>query len=282
VATAITAAFLVWDAVRGADSGFWETGFVVGNPNRLIRNNEVWVRAQAWLRWLRYVIGWPPLAIVGLILPAAVWGRGARTSRGAVATLVLLTYLIGYVAVYWLLAFNVFDRYLLPLVPIVGLLVGRAVGFLLKQRALLAAALICAALISPAWQASHDVYPIGGDHGRYDGIDQVSAFLAQQPVGTVVYDHWLGWPLSYYAFDAYVYVSWFASPVDLTEDLQIHFEPDEPRYLVLPAWVSASEPVDAVHAASLEATPALVTYNRYGRESSIVYRITLPLREGVR
>jgi 4-amino-4-deoxy-L-arabinose transferase-like glycosyltransferase len=281
-AVAVTLAFLVWDVARGQAGGYWSVGLTVGNPNRLVRSNEVWPRAQDWLRWLQYVIGWPPLAIVAFALPVAIWGRGVRGSRSAAATLILLAYVIGYLAVYWLLAFNVFDRYLLPLVPLVGLLIGRAAQLLLRKRALLAAALTSVALVSPAWQASHDVYPIGGDHGMYDGIDRVGVFLAQLPVGTVVYDHWLGWPLSYYAFDAHVYVSWFPSPIDLTEDLLVQFEPGEPRYLVLPAWLSAAEPINAVHAANLEATTAFVTYNRHGRRSFIVYRITAPLREGVR
>lgn len=281
-AGAITLAFLAWDAARGQAGGYWTVGFTVGSPNRLIRSNEVWARAHDWLRWLQYVIGWPPLAVAVLALPLAIWGRGVRGSRGAAAALFLFAYLVGYAAAYWLLAFNVFDRYLLPLLPFIGLLMGRAAQLLLRARALLAAGLMSIALIGPAWQASHDVYPIGGDHGMYDGIDQVGAFLARLPVGTVVYDHWLGWPLSYYAFDAYVYVYWFASPIDLTDDLLVQFEPDEPRYLVLPAWLNATEPIDAVHAANLGATQAFVTYNRHGRTSFVVYRITLPLREGVR
>jgi len=282
VAVVVTLVFLVWDSARGVNGGYWAVGFSVGNPNRLIRSNEVWPRAQSWLHWLRYLVGWPPLAIVGLILPVVVWGRGGRGTRGASATLILLTYLVGYVGIYWMIAFNIFDRYLLPLVPLAGLLIGCAVRFLFRERALLATALVCAALFSPAWQASHDVYPIGGDHGMYDGIDRVGAFLARQPVGTVVYDHWLGWPLSYYAFDARVYVYWFPSPLDLTGDLLAQFEQDEPRYLVLPAWLNATEPIDAVRAAHLEVSPALITYNRQGNQSFIVYRITAPVREGVR
>lgn len=277
-------AFVLWDTARCPEVGFWMVGLTVGSPHRLIRSSEVWPRAQAWLGWLRYLFGWPPLAIFGLFLPVTIWGGQARRTRGAIATLTLLSYLIGYLAAYWLTAFNVFDRYLLPLVPLAGLLVGRVFGFLMQRNTSRLAALVLvilsfAQLLEPAWLAAHDSCPIGGDHGAYDGIDYVAAFLDEQPVGTVVYDYWLGWPLSYYLFDVYVYVYWFPSPTDLTQDLLAHFEPGHPRYLVWPVWASLAEPLDAIHAAGLEATSALVTYNRHGDQSFVVYQIALPTGE---
>jgi hypothetical protein len=56
--------------------------------------------------------------------------------------------------------------------------------------------LLCLAVFSII--AATGIYPIGGDDGRHDGIDELAAYLNGKPVATVIYDRWLDWELDYY------------------------------------------------------------------------------------
>jgi len=115
-----------WDAVRHAPVGFWQQGYTDNAPGRFVRANEVWPRASAWLNLLHYftasrllnglfILGLPLLLLVDL----------RQASRVTLADLSLTTYLLLYLAGYWLLAFNIWDRYLLPILPLLALLLAR-------------------------------------------------------------------------------------------------------------------------------------------------------------
>ncbi len=284
---AVVALMLAWDAARHAGSGFWAAGFGVNNPGRLIRSNEVWPRALGWLGWLRYFTGSIPLslALLALLLTLAPFEIATRPrTRGAAVTLVLLSFLVGYLAFLWLVAFPLFDRYLLPLVPLCGLLVGRAGALLtgwLGERhhhppgwaAWAAAAILAAALVSPACRAAQGSYPVGGDHGAYDGIDQVADYLRTLPEGTVVYNQSLGWLLDYYLFNAYVYPAPFDTPAALAADLETFGQTPALRYLVLSRRDSPTEVLFAIEQAGFSAHPVLETTDRFGRRSFTVYRL---------
>jgi 4-amino-4-deoxy-L-arabinose transferase-like glycosyltransferase len=270
-----------WDAARGVQTGFWSAGIGVNNPGRLIRAGEVWPRAERWLFWMGYLTASRPLdALLGLAIAGLLIHDLARPSRQALACIVIVGYLVGYLAACWLIAFNVYDRYLLPLIPLVAVLAGRALtgaGRWLTARSsalrrvgpYLAIGLMILLLVGPALTAARSGYPVGGDHGIYDGIEQVAAYLRARPPGTVVYDHWLSWSLGYYLFDDDVYVSWFVGPDALADDLAA-FGGESPRYLVVPGGVSATEVTDAIWGAGFRAETVLETYNRLGARSFIV------------
>jgi 4-amino-4-deoxy-L-arabinose transferase-like glycosyltransferase len=273
-----------WDAARGVQTGFWSAGISANNPGRLIRAGEVWPRAERWLFWMGYLTASRPLdALLGLAIGGSLIHDLIRPGRRALARIVVAAYLLAYLAACWLIAFNVYDRYLLPLVPLIAILAGRAlvgVGRWLAARfsalrrvgPYLATGLMVLLLAGPALTAARSGYPVGGDHGIYDGIEQVAAYLRAQPAGTVVYDHWLSWSLGYYLFDDDVYVSWFVGPDALADDLTA-FGGESPRYLVVPGGVSATEVADAIQSAGFRAETALETYNRFGARSFIVLRI---------
>jgi hypothetical protein len=130
-----------------------------------------------------------------------------------------------------------------------------------------------ALLIVPAsLKAAHSIYPIGGDHGAYDGIDGAAQYLRQLPYGTVLYDHWLSWEWSYYLFDGPVYVSWFPAPQALTTDLQA-FGRSSPRYLAVPAWESAGEVRAAAAAAGYDSVTVYTAYRRDGAPTIVIYKL---------
>jgi hypothetical protein len=283
---AIALGLATWDAVRGVQIGFWAAGIRTNNPGRLIRANEVWPRAEGWLFWIRYLTASRPLdTLLGTSIAALVANDLThKPNRQALARIVIAAFLLAYLAACWLVAFNVYDRYLLPLVPLIAVLAGRALtgaGRWLAARFSplrrvgpnLATGLIALLLACPTLTAARSGYPVGGDHGIYDGIDQVAAYLRAQPPDTIIYDHWLSWPLGYYLFDDDVYVLWFVGPDTLVSDLSA-FGSGSPRYLVVPGGVSATEVTDAIQDAGCRAEMALETYNRLGARSFVVLRIT--------
>ena len=128
-------------------------------------------------------------------------------------------------------------------------------------------------LLPPAFTAARSGYPVGGDHGAYDGLDDAARFIHTLPAGGVLYDHWLGWEWSFYLFDGPLYVSWFISPEALTTDLRA-FGHASPRYLAVPGWESDVEVRAAAAEAGFAFTPLHTSYRRDGLVSIVVYRLT--------
>lgn len=326
----------LWDIARHGASSFWTAGALINNPGRLARSREVWPRAIEWLGWLHYLtaLGWLNVLLAALVIVLAPLEVGfSPRTRGSAGGLALLAFMIGYLGLHWLVAFPVLDRYLLPAVPLIALLAGRAATLLgcfkpqitqivriclrshgkdpkdfLKSsscpdeatvsskirrlpgsrtfgvwlfrqivrfpaRWLLPLAIIVV-LAGPAWKASSSAYPVGGDHGAFDGIDQAAAYLRKQPLGSVVYYRALGWMMDYYLFDAYLYPIWFETPAWLSEDLRAFGGTDTPRYLVLSKTESPLEVLSAVRGAGCRAAPVLEPSDRFGSRSISVYRLS--------
>ncbi len=123
----IAACVLLWDRARGG-LPFWVQQTINYGGIRVIYASELAPRLTGWLNFLPYFFG-PIVGVLGLIgLPFLLYRdltRDART-RAAWIDLWLLAYTIGFLALHWFLAFPVWDRYLLILVPIAALLFGRS------------------------------------------------------------------------------------------------------------------------------------------------------------
>jgi 4-amino-4-deoxy-L-arabinose transferase-like glycosyltransferase len=281
-----------WDVGRTGATGYWSAGVAFNNPGRLARSNEVWARGLALLGWGKYVGG---TAVVAVALAEALlvfvvleWDNAKNRLPGAGAALLLAGFLVAYAAMHWLVAFPILDRYLLPMVPLVALLIGRGVAetvrWLRSQFSMAlprfeasAAVLLFAALIGPALHAVNNLYPVGGDHGAFDGIDQIADEVGSFPEGTVVYYQSLGWSLHYYLFDAYVYLAPIGGPGALRSDLTTYgHRGSDRRYLILASWDSDEEILGAVEEAGFCARLETVTANRYGRRSFALYQIIDP------
>jgi 4-amino-4-deoxy-L-arabinose transferase-like glycosyltransferase len=296
---AVVGAVFAWDALRvaqGAGAGFWSQGVESYGGLRLIWSSELGPRLTGWARLAALLFAWPWLG--GLVLGslgALLWwdvGRWRRT-RAAAVDLFLFAFLTGYLFLHGLLAFPVWDRYLLPIVPVIGLLLGRGgVGVLAGVRAasvwlrgtirragltpgrlvFTLCALLVLSLFATGVAAAAGRIPVGGDHGAYDGLEQVVEFLRALPVGTVLYDRWLSWHYDYYLFDATVYRAGFASPAWLAADAAAFYD-GEPRYLVMPSWESSARLGRALTAVGMALRPVLRTYRRDGSLSFVVYEI---------
>jgi 4-amino-4-deoxy-L-arabinose transferase-like glycosyltransferase len=274
----IAVGVLLWDRARGG-LPFWVQQTINYGGIRVIYANELTPRLTGWLNFLPYFFG-PVVGAAGLIgLPFLLWRdltRDART-RAAFIDLWLVAYTIGFLALHWLFAFPVWDRYLLILVPIVALLFGRSLHFLATcirssiSPALLLS-LVALAILPFSVTASRSGYPSGGDHGANDGIEQVAEYLKALPSGTVVYDHWLAWELGYYLGDGFAYLAYFDTPAALADDLRV-FAKDAARYVIFPAREAPAKVIDAIAQVGYTLTPVFTTQDRFGQTSFTVYQI---------
>lgn len=279
----VLAAAFCWDLLRGAEVNVWSAGVAANNPGRLARSAEVWPRGRGWLRLLGYVTALPPLdaallLLLGITLPVAVLSR--RRRHGTLGAVLIAAAAVAYLALIWLVAFPLLDRYLLPLVPLMGLLLGWSLDVLGSSRYRLPGGrwgvaglslLLVAAMLPQAIYAARGGYPVGSDRGASDGIDRVAEALRALPAGSVVYDEDMGWPLAYYLYDAYLYRAPVASPAALADDLRAFGEGDDARVLVLPCAQSQAEMLSAVRVAGRDVEAILTTTNRYGECTFTVY-----------
>jgi len=205
---------VIWDGARGETSIF-ALAAANNDPWRLIRANEILPRLLTWLGEAQLLIGagWMTaiLVLAALITLALRVIRQPR-ERTVAIDLIFLTYILGYMLLHWLVAFNTYDRYLLPILPPLVLLVARGLaavgmmhhaptnrirGFANRANYFLLM-LVFAALIIPAINASEGRTTINDEYQQYEGIDELAAYLNSKPVATVIYDRWLGWELAYY------------------------------------------------------------------------------------
>ena len=275
----------IWDVVRmaqGAES-FWHMGVTGYGGLRLIWPHELWTRLRGWIGLARYLFVSPVVNGTLLMgLPALVWSaltRRHHTCEGF-TDLLLVSFSLIYFLLHWLWAFPIWDRYLLPLVPVLAVLLARLLSLLASYARLairhsplfIVHCSLFIFLAFPAFNAAHSRYPVGGDHGAYDGIDEVAAFLRGLPEGAVVYQHWLGWHYKYYLFDVPVYLAYWPTPAWLAQDVRA-FGARNPRYITFPSWESSARVEWALAEVGYGLAPALTTTRRDGTLSFTVYRI---------
>ncbi|MBI5082457.1 MAG: glycosyltransferase family 39 protein [Chloroflexi bacterium] len=296
---AILCALLVfaWDILRQPSVSFWVQGYTDNNPNRLIRANELLPRLTEWINLSGYVSGSRLIDLIFLIsLPFLLFSH-RRPSVPALHDLALIGFALSFFAGYWLFAFNVWDRYLLVLTPIIALLIARVfyvIGnwlLVIKDRLsnfqlptsnfqspipnlplFIVHSSLFILLLPPAFTSSQSAFPIGGDHGSYDGIDQIAATLRSAPADSVLYDYWLSWEWRFYLFDNPLYVAWMPDTDAIQKDLKA-FGKKSPRYIVAPSWVSFSETQTAIESANFKVEKIQTTTRRDGSPSFTLYQI---------
>jgi hypothetical protein len=135
----IFAPLIYWDSLRWHNRpSFWDRSITTYGGIGLAPLAEWSKRAGAWAEQLGYLFGFPLLS--ALILGLAAWAgiRGPKmrnaeygmrngTSYSAFCILTSV-FVIGYVLLHFVLSFQPWDRYLVPLVPFVSVLAARGLA----------------------------------------------------------------------------------------------------------------------------------------------------------
>lgn len=305
----ISSLALVWDVCRNRQPGFIEQSLIsYGDLGFSLM--DIGKRLSGFMGLLAYVTGAPLLnrvLLIGLPVLAAVdgwqvWsarrvrGDGAReTVVPARVDLLLLAFVVGFVVLHVFLPFQVWDRYLLGIVPCLALLLARLLS--LPWRMLQAAPLwrergngrerlygtlrlgyllvVLAVIVTLLWQPVQDAaasrFPIGGDHGAYQGIEQVVAFFRTVPADTTLYHRWLGGHWRFYLWNSPYDLRAWQTPGDLAT--QAAARPNARRYVVFPSWQSSTETRLALAEVGLTLRELHRAFRDDGSLSFIVYAI---------
>jgi hypothetical protein len=134
------------------------------------------------------------------------------------------------------------------------------------------ALLLAATLALPLRDAAASRFPVGGDHGAYAGIDAVAAyFRGHVPSEATLYHQALGYHFRFYLHDSPYLFRWYQTAQELATDARQRA--GSPRYVVFPAWQSATETRLALEGEGLVMHPVYQVYRDDGSVSFTVYEI---------
>lgn len=283
---------LYWDSLRWAvapspwDLGARNVGGVA------LAEPALWLgRGQASLTLAGYLVAsdWLAAALIlaGAGLAATLFRAPAPRPQRYVPALILAAWGLGFLTLHVITSVQVWDRYLLPLVLPLALVIGACVGRAVEAAGniprvlpgrrtagarvvwLAAPALVVLALaLPPAVAAADGRLPIGGDHGDYAGLEEASAWVhgtapegaaSRDAPGVVLYHHDLGWQHEFYLFDAVqrgtIELRWYPSAVYLADNATKTAH--KRRFVIVPDWAPARELDLQLAARRLEARQAL-------------------------
>lgn len=272
----VCAALLRWDGARPEASIFLQAAVNNAPEAWLVAPSQWLERLGAWLERGVWLLG-PPLVTGGLLLGCAVvslrqMGEGSAGAWRLSAERAMLVYIVAFFSLHIVLRFNLYERYLLLLMPSLCLLVAGQLARWPNEawngkviRVAIAAALITSGL----WSLSEGP-TIGGDRGEQAGIDALAAHLNAKPVATVIYDPWLGWELGYYLGQWHDKRRVYYPTADALAAGALALDEIGDRYLVAPL----DQPHDE-WLATLRAAGFGVSVD-YERDRFIVYRLSPP------
>jgi 4-amino-4-deoxy-L-arabinose transferase-like glycosyltransferase len=290
---------LIWDAARAYRPGFWlQSSLSYGGIATAV--GQFSDRFLSFLNLLQYVTassGLNLIFIVGLPLLLLVnWWLDKRT---ALPDWLLAGFFAIFIVLHAIFSFQVWDRYLLGLVPLICLLLARILllpisvsnrlrhmqkfsekKFLLfvSRRAWSAAlaiatfVLVAALMLSPVQQAINAVYPLGGDHGAFYGTAEITAYLRRHAGANVtLYHRWLGGHWRFYLFDFPYDFRFWQSPQDLAQQASANVR--GMQYIAFPAWQSSTAAQLALADEDLHLILSFKTYRPEGTPGIFLYRI---------
>jgi 4-amino-4-deoxy-L-arabinose transferase-like glycosyltransferase len=309
---------LWWDSLRWQwMPGYWDRSAQTYGGVALALDADLPRRLAQWGELLSYSLGWPLwVALAGLfgwaVVKAVVMRRTGQQLGGfslqppltagriAVAAprhtvhgfnRLLLVFVASYLLLHMVTNLAPWDRYLLPLLPLLSLLLAhsafRAWDYVLDPtmpagRSVLARTIAVAGMVLgltyAGYTASFTRLPLG-DGGAYDGVEQVATRVrATEPPGVILYHRWLGWHYSFYLYAAPVELRWWQDPADLTR--KIVASSGQRQLIAFPAGRNQQDVRDSLAAAGLALDPVLVADDAYGAASVTLYLIE-PATAGV-
>ncbi len=166
----------------------------------------------------------------------------------------------GFAALHVVTSIQIWDRYLLPLAPMLALFVGwlaarhltgaqrnnsRHKSDLYLRTCQVSGVLALLLLLPPALTAARGGLPVGADHGDYAGLNESIAWLgANAPADAIVYHRDVSWQLRFAFFagtpdqpDASDFeLRWFPNAVYLADNAAK--TPERRKFLIEPVWAA--------------------------------------------
>jgi hypothetical protein len=287
-------AVVCWDVVIRVDPiDFLSASASRYGGLRLVPIERVSPRLQGWMGQLRYLTGSQALNILLIVGVPFRLGYGLCRRRGRGGWLfdwALAGFALYFVALHTFLSFSIWDRYLLGLVPVVAILLSRVVllpydvfvkpeGFGARKAIYFSmlGVLLAVTLFQPTQTALRYGFPVGGDHGAFQGIEDVAEyFRGNVPAGAIVFHKWLGWHHSFYMFDLPL-ESYYYPSREFVLDTARRLSTYE-MYVVFPSWTSSDELRVYLQGGGWELHEVYRTYRPDGTMSFTIYRIQ-PLEE---
>lgn len=266
-------ALLAWELAHPGVPGFW--GQSLANYGSLTTGLAAWPeRGRGFMELLYYAAASPLLTgifavgLAGLLL----WRDHRLPVDGT-----LLLFCLGYLGLHTFLSFQVWDRYLLGLIPLLALLLARIL--LLPCRiwprpavrsinGLAVGLLLILTLAGPVQEAANARYPLGSNSQALRGIHQAAAYLRSHiGANQTLHHRWLGTHWRFYLWGYPYDLRYWDSPEALAATAK-------PGHLIaFPGWQSETEARLALAGAGLTLEPLSRAYAPAGYPSIILYRI---------
>lgn len=280
--------FLLWDLTRRQPSAFFEQSLrnYGGLATDITGFGQRW---QGFVDLLAYatgsptlnaifLVGCPLLLIFGLLQKSSKFTSPAPSP--ALTDWLLALFCLAFLLLHALFSFQVWDRYLLGLIPLLALLLARTLllpWLLLKARlprpsgpiyGLIIMALLFFTLATPVQNAVNGRYPLGSNSRSLQGIHQITAYLqGHYAADNTLYHHWLGAHWRFYLWRYPYDLQYWDSPTELAAKAK-------PGHLIaFPAWRSETGARLALFQAGLGLRQLTRAYATDGSPSITLYRI---------
>ena len=242
----VIAPILYWDSLRWQVAPSpWDLGVRNYEAVTLLPPTQWLVRWAAWWPLLWHLVASNALWIMGALLGlGACWPVRSTTDRSTnFIPILLLLWSMGFCLLHLVSSVQVWDRYLLPLAPMVALMAAwawryRPQPYHYRQWQGISA-LVLLLLVPPALKAANGGFPLGGDHGDYAGLVEATKWLrAYAPTNVILYHQQLGWQEQFYFYTEQTTkryeLRWFPNPVYLADNAAK--SPYKRRFLIQPQW----------------------------------------------
>lgn len=280
---------LWWDSQRWQwMPSYWQRSATTYGGLALVAVAQLGQHLAGWMAVLATVLGLPLL-----LLTAILWaGRlvvAIRRPRPSPACspepdgarrfdALLALFLACYLAVHLATSLAPWDRYALPLAPILALLLARIVFWWTDRLALQGrrlavialAAVVAAGMLWATALAASPRFPVA-DNSTYDGVPAIAEHIRdREPPTAIVYHRWFGWHYGYYLYGTDLDLRWWQSPADLARQAV-----DQPgRQLVaLPSAEDRAAVETALAQAGLALRPLQTVSHRDGSLSAVLFSV---------
>ena len=225
---------LWWDSQRWQwMPSYWERSATTYGGLALVAAPQLGQHLAGWMAVLATVLGLPLLLLTAILwsgrlavairrpCPSAASNAEPDVARRFDALLGL--FLAAYLAVHLATSLAPWDRYALPLAPILALLLARIVFWWADRLALQGrrpavsalAAVVAAGMLWATALAASPRFPVA-DNSAYDGVPAIAEYIRdQEPPTAIVYHRTFGWHYGAYLYGTDLDLRWWQSPADL-------------------------------------------------------------------